>query len=110
VRGFIAVLRKGDLRTPEDRERILETMNRQSQIMGSLIEKLMLLERWADPSLATVPEAIDVAQLVEDVVSPVAEANPERTIRVDARFGPLVKIDPSDLTHAINNLVDNALK
>jgi signal transduction histidine kinase len=110
VRGFIAVLRKGDLRTPEDRERILETMNRQSQIMGSLIEKLMLLERWADPSLATVPEAIDVARLVEDVVSPVAEANPERTVRVDARPGPLVKIDPSDLTHAINNLVDNALK
>jgi signal transduction histidine kinase len=70
----------------------------------------MLLERWADPSLAIVPEAIDVAQLVEDVVSPVAEANPERTLRVDARPGPLVKIDPSDLTHALNNLIDNALK
>jgi two-component system OmpR family sensor kinase len=110
VRGFIAVLRKGDLRTPEDRDRILETMNRQSQIMSSLIEKLMLLERWEDPAEAVTPEAIDIARLVEDVVSPIAEANAGRTVRIDAPPGPLVKIDPIDLTHALTNIVDNALK
>jgi signal transduction histidine kinase len=110
LRGFIAILRKGDLRTPQDRERILETMNRQSQIMGSLIEKLMLLDRWEDRSDVPVPEAIDVGRFVDDVVSPMAEAQPARTVHVHAEHGPLVAIDPSDLRHALTNLVDNALK
>ena len=84
LRGFIAILRKGDLRTPADRDRILETMNRQSQIMGSLIEKLMLLERWEERGDAPVPEAIDVGRFVDDVVSPIAEAQPSRARRTRA--------------------------
>jgi len=110
VRGFIAVLRKGELRTPEDRERILETMNRQSLIMGSLIEKLMLLDRWANDSNAAPHEPIDVGRLVWDVVTPIAEAQPARTVHIDEHEGELAAIDPIDLTHALTNLVDNALK
>lgn len=111
VRGYIAILRKGDLRTPEDRDRILTTMNRQSQIMASLIDKLMLLDRWdTDPDRDAAIEAIDVGRLVEDVVTPIADTQPSRTVRIDAPAGPLAKIDPSDLTHALTNIVDNALK
>ncbi len=109
VRGFIAILRKGDLRSPEDRERILETMNRQSLIMGSLIEKLMLLERWEEVH-GERPGPVDVGRLVQDVVAPIAEANPSRTIRISAPGGELAAIDPIDLTYALTNLVDNALK
>jgi two-component system OmpR family sensor kinase len=111
MRGFIAILRKGELRTPADRERILETMHRQSQIMASLIEKLMLLDRWdAAPENATPPEAIDIGRLVGDVVTPIADTQPTRSVRIDAPAGPLAAIDPSDLTHALTNIVDNALK
>lgn len=110
IRGFIAILRKGDLRTPADRERILETMNRQSAVMASLIDKLMLLERWERDAAVAAPGPIDVAQLVDDVVSPIAEANPARRVNVSARPGPLAAIDPSDLAYAITNLLDNALK
>jgi len=110
IRGFIAILRKGDLRTPQDRERILETMNRQSLVMGSLIEKLMLLDRWERGDGGEVAGPIDVAQLVADVAAPIAEAQGGRDVRVDVVPGPLAAIDPSDLTHAITNLLDNALK
>ncbi|MBD5635327.1 MAG: HAMP domain-containing histidine kinase [Candidatus Eremiobacteraeota bacterium] len=111
VRGFIAILRKGELRTPEDRARILDTMNRQSQIMASLIDKLMLLDRWdSDPERGRPVEAIDVGRLVEDVVTPIADLQPARNVRIDAPSGPLAAIDPSDLTHAITNILDNALK
>jgi signal transduction histidine kinase len=111
MRGFIAILRKGDLRTPEDRARILETMNRQSQIMASLIDKLMLLDRWdSDADRERTIEAIDVGRLVEDVVTPIADLHPGRAVRIDAKSGPLAAIDPSDLTHALTNIVDNALK
>jgi two-component system OmpR family sensor kinase len=111
MRGFIAILRKGELRTPADRDRILETMYRQSQIMASLIEKLMLLDRWdAAPENTSPPEAIDIGRLVGDVVTPIADTQPTRTVRIDAPAGPLAAIDPSDLTHALTNIVDNALK
>ncbi len=46
VQGFIAILRRGGIESTADRDRILETMNDQSRIMGSLIDKLILLERW----------------------------------------------------------------
>jgi two-component system OmpR family sensor kinase len=110
LRGFIAILRKGDLRTPADREHILETMHRQSALMGSLIDKLMLLDRWEDETERVVAEPIDIARLVEDVVAPLAEARPERVVRVAAHSGDLVAIDPIDLSHAMTNIVDNALK
>ncbi len=111
IRGFIAILRKGELRSPEDRERILETMNRQSVIMGALIDKLMLLDRWERDEGAIVPrQSIDVAQLVADVALPLGEALPAPRVLIEAQPGLLAAIDPSDLTHAITNLIDNALK
>jgi signal transduction histidine kinase len=110
VRGFIAILRKGDLRSPEDRARILETMHRQSALMGSLIDKLMLLDRWEESDERRPAEPIDISRLVEDVVAPLAEAHPDRAVRVETRCGELAAIDPIDLSHAVTNIVDNALK
>ena len=110
IRGFIAVLRKGELRNPADSERILETMNRQSLLMGTMIDKLMLLDRWQAGAPTAEARPIDVGQLVEDVVAPIAEAAPARTIRIDVDQGASAAIDPSELAQAVTNLVDNALK
>ena len=44
------------------------------------------------------------------MVTPIADTQPARRLRVDAPAGPLAAIDPSDLGHAITNIVDNALK
>ena len=109
IRGFLGILLRGELRSPSDRERILETMSGQTQIMGSLIEKLMLLEQWESVGPTGV-EPIDVGQLVHDVTAPIAEANADRILRIEAPPGPLAAIDPGDLTHAVTNLLDNALK
>jgi len=109
IRGFLGILLRGELRTPSDRERILATMSSQTQIMASLIEKLMLLEQWESGGAAAV-EPIDVGQLVSDVATPIAEANAGRVMHIDAGPGPLAAIDPGDLTHAVTNLLDNALK
>jgi two-component system OmpR family sensor kinase len=109
IRGFLGILLRGELRSPSDRDRILETMRSQTQIMASLIEKLMLLEQWESVGSATALP-IDVGQLVSDVTLPIAEANAERVLRIDAHPGPLAAIDPGDLAHAVTNLLDNALK
>jgi signal transduction histidine kinase len=109
IRGFTAILRQGDLRETRDQQRILDAINRQSLVMGSLIDKLILLERWEGPDDPSPPEAIDVVQLIEDTVSPIGEAHSER-VRLHAGHAGYVSIDPSDLAEALTNLADNALK
>ena len=109
IRGFTAILRQGDLRDTRDHERILDAINRQSLVMGSLIDKLILLERWERPGETEPAEPIDVVQLVEDVVSPIGEAHLER-VRLHAGNAGSAAIDPSDLAQALTNLTDNALK
>jgi signal transduction histidine kinase len=110
IRGFLSVLRRGELRNAHDYQQILEKMNRQSVVMGEMIEKLILLERWEREDEAGKVSVIDVAQLVEDVVSPLAEAQPGRTMSFEIAPGASAAIDPSDFAHAVTNLVDNALK
>lgn len=107
VQGFISILRGTE--SQAERERILATMNQQSRAMGSLIDKLILLERWENPQEAA-HEPIDVGVLVEDLAGVLADANPQRTIAVSNGGETLSAIDPTDLGYIINNLVDNALK
>jgi signal transduction histidine kinase len=109
VRGFIGVLLRGELRSPADRSDILTTMNGQCVLMGSLIEKLILLDVW-EHERGAPPEVVDVSQLVEDVVVPIAEASPARVVELDVKPGAIARIDPIGCSHALTNLVDNALK
>jgi two-component system OmpR family sensor kinase len=110
VQGFIAILRRGGFESASDRERILDTMNDQSRIMGSLIDKLILLERWENPDAAARIVPIDVGTLVADLVTPIADAHPERRFSVSAQNGILASIDPTELGYVVTNLTDNAVK
>ncbi len=110
VQGFIAILRRGGFESPGDRDRILDTMNDQSHIMGSLIDKLILLERWESPEAAAKAAPIDVGTLVADLVAPIADAHPDRRFAVSTRAGILAAIDPTELGYVVTNLTDNAVK
>lgn len=110
VQGFIAILRRGGFDSPTDREHILDTMNDQGRIMGSLIDKLILLERWESPEATATAVAIDVGILVADLVAPIADAHPERQFAVTAKPGILATIDPTELGYVVTNLTDNAVK
>jgi signal transduction histidine kinase len=110
VQGFIAILRRGGFESVADRERILDTMNDQSRIMGSLIDKLILLERWESPEATPAASPIDVGTLVADLVMPIADANPDRRFAISTQSGILAAIDPTELGYVVTNLADNALK
>jgi two-component system, OmpR family, sensor kinase len=110
VQGFIAILRRGGFESAPDRDRILDTMNDQSRIMGSLIDKLILLERWESPESTEKPAPIDVGTLVGDLVAPIADAHPDRQFAVTTRPGILAAIDPTELGYVVTNLTDNAVK
>jgi signal transduction histidine kinase len=53
---------------------------------------------------------VDVSQLVEDTVLPIAEARPDRAVTLDVGPGAMAHIDPIGCSHALTNLVDNAMK
>jgi two-component system OmpR family sensor kinase len=110
VQGFIAILRRGGFESPKDREHILDTMNDQSRIMGSLIDKLILLERWENPVASAPAAPIDVGTLVADLVAPIADAHPERRFALSTPTGILAAIDPTELGYVVTNLTDNAVK
>jgi signal transduction histidine kinase len=79
-------------------------------LMGSLIEKLILLDVWEHAEQGAPPEVVDVSQLVEDVVMPIAEATPARAIELNVVPGAMARIDPIGCSHALTNLIDNAMK
>jgi two-component system, OmpR family, sensor kinase len=110
VQGFIAILRRGGFENPRDRDHILDTMNDQSHIMGALIDKLILLERWESPEAAAAASPIDVGTLVADLVAPIADAHPDRQFAISTRAGILAAIDPTELGYVVTNLTDNAVK
>lgn len=110
VQGFIAILRRGGFESPGDRDHILDTMNDQSRIMGSLIDKLILLERWESPQAASAAAPIDVGTLVADLVAPIADTHPDRKFEVSTQSGILASIDPTELGYVVTNLTDNAVK
>ena len=110
VQGFIAILRRGGMDSESDRDRILDTMNDQSRIMGSLIDKLILLERWESPEATVQALPIDVGTLVADLVTPIADAHPNRRFVISTQSGILAVIDPTELGYVVTNLADNAVK
>lgn len=110
VQGFIAILRRGGFESAADRDRILDTMNDQSRIMGSLIDKLILLERWESPEASVSTAPIDVGTLVADLVAPIADAHPDRRFAFSTPPGILAAIDPTELGYVVTNLADNAVK
>jgi two-component system, OmpR family, sensor kinase len=110
VQGFIAILRRGGFESPTDRDHILDTMNDQGRIMGALIDKLILLERWESPEATPLTTPIDVGTLVADLVTPIADAHPERHFAVETESGILAAIDPTELGYVVTNLADNAVK
>jgi two-component system OmpR family sensor kinase len=110
VQGFIAILRRGGIEAPADRDRILETMNDQSRIMGSLIDKLILLERWESLEETNPVATIDAGRLVEDLVTPIADAHPDRAFSLHIAPHVFAKVDPTEFGYVVTNLTDNALK
>jgi signal transduction histidine kinase len=110
IRGFVGILRSEiDGLERDEIEHILASMAQQTNVMGALIDKLILLDRWTDGSAAN-ERVVDVVRLTDDVVTPLALAHPSRAIRIAADSEAFVRVDVDDVRHALANVIDNALK
>jgi signal transduction histidine kinase len=110
IRGFVGILRSAGTTMPQtERDHILESMLAQTLVIGSLIDKLILLDEWEADEHAEITE-LDVVRLCRAIVKPLALAHPDRDIRLHAGTDAYASADAVQLTHAISNVLENALK
>ena len=107
--GFIGILRKGQLRHPDDGPKILEKMDQQIAVMRKLVERLILLENWHSIE-QPMCELTDIGKFVTGIIDPMSASNPEIKLKANSVDGAIACIDSSELAHAITNIVANAIK
>jgi signal transduction histidine kinase len=108
IQGFIGILLKNGIGAQTDRERILRSMDTQSRSMGSLIEKLTLLDRWE--AALTNPQLIDIGDCIAGVIEPLTVAFPDRSISFSQDHACYAFVDSAEIREAFGNVLDNAVK
>ena len=111
IQGYAETLLRKDPK-PEKRTQFLETIYRQSQRMGALVEQLLALSELEarDKELAREElELVAIARLVRETVIGKAEQR-HMTVAVDVPENLHVIGDPEGVERALLNLVENAVK
>jgi len=109
IMGYLDVLEDGAVDAPGIRERVFATLRQESRRMRTLIEKLIYLAR-LERGEATSRELVDVSAVVARVAASVAPVEAASRVEVSTVPDARVVADEADVTEAVRNLVDNALK
>jgi signal transduction histidine kinase len=113
IKGLVETLRDGAVDDLQVRDSFLETMEQETDRLIRLVNDLLLLARADAQALNLRLEPLDLAQLVQAIVSsllPQAEARGLR-LKVEANSAcPAVMADSDRLRQILINLLDNAIK
>jgi signal transduction histidine kinase len=112
IRMFSETLLLGRVRSPEEGQRSLEIIGRETQRLTQLVENMLYFSRAERrvPCAAATPTSLDV--LVRDVVEGfevLAQAR-RATVVPCIASGLTAEIDPGALRQVLLNLLDNAIK
>jgi len=98
-------------RSNEDYRAALETCQRASQRMRSLIDALLLLARFEAGTSLLKHERVDIAALVQDCVELVEPLATNKSLSINCRVVPCqVKGDWDRLAQVVTNLLTNAIR
>ena len=89
-------------------QRHLERIRNEAQRMGLLIEGLLSLSRISGTEIRV--ESIDVSALGTTILNRLAEAQPDRVVRIEVQPGILVDGDAVLCEIALTNILENAWK
>ncbi|HEY5340196.1 MAG TPA: HAMP domain-containing sensor histidine kinase [Candidatus Aquilonibacter sp.] len=109
IGGYIDVLRRGALTEPTIARQILGTMSIEREHMRSLIDRLMRLAR-LDSETPPHAETIDVAELLRGQCDAARRMDETRQIDYSVEGVETVTADRTELSEALWNVVENALK
>ncbi len=102
--------RRGDRMSEDDRQRFLESAERQAKRLAELLENLLAESRLLGGYPEVVPVTLQVAPFLEEVADTLRSRAPARVVEASCR-GPLALVTDRTLLYRILfNLGDNALK
>ena len=111
IRGYTETLADGPV-TPEDQERYLAVILRNTERLERLLQDLLLLSRAEGGQLTLEPVRIDVAEACSALVSEleVRFRNADLSTEVEGSGAVLAMCDRRALERVLLNLLDNAIK
>lgn len=114
IKGYIETLVDGHREMPEgDRDKFLNTIQRHTDRLNSLLEDLLTLSRLESINPGLARESVSLATLISGILDDYrgrpAAAGHRLNISLDPAVGTAL-IDPLKITQVFENLLDNALK
>jgi two-component system phosphate regulon sensor histidine kinase PhoR len=111
IRGYTETLAEGPV-PPEDRERYLSVILRNTERLERLLQDLLLLSRAESGRLALEPVQIDVAESCSALVSEleVRFLSADLSAELEGDTSAVALADRRALDHVLLNLLDNAIK
>ena len=105
VRAYADLFKRGADRRPDDLERAMAGISRESARMTMLVEDLLLLAR-LDEGLPLERRRVELADLVGEAVETARTVEPDRSIALDAQPAAVLG-DPLRLRQIVDNLLSN---
>jgi two-component system, OmpR family, sensor kinase len=105
VRAYAELFKRGAAARPDDLERAMSGITRESERMSLLVEDLLLLAR-LDEGRPLEREAVDLREVVGEAVETARTVEPSRPINLDA-VPAVVLGDRDRLRQVVDNLLSN---
>ncbi|WP_298714242.1 HAMP domain-containing sensor histidine kinase [Chitinophaga sp.] len=106
-----ALERFNALADPQKTANYLRISRQELQRLGDLVEKVLHIAAEEKEDLVLQTETTDLNDIISEIISNHRLKSGKKTdFTYTMLSDPLIKADPSHLTNAINNLVDNAIK
>jgi PAS domain S-box-containing protein len=112
ILGWVQLLQSGEL-TPARAERAIEVIGRNAKLQAQLIEDILDVSRIITGKLEIDRTVVNLAQVVETVLSGLAPAADAKRLRIEPQIAPAlppIEGDPKRLHQVLNNVVANAVK
>jgi signal transduction histidine kinase len=112
IRLFAELLRNGQLRSDQERERSFGIIDEEAQRLTYLVENVLAFARSEHGRNTVIAEPLEMDVEMESAIDAFAPLARVRRARVHGRIEPglVARVDPRALRQVVLNLLDNAVK
>lgn len=113
IRLAVETLELGRVRTPEDTEKFIRSIGRETLRLSQLVENILDFARLEAGQRILRLEPVDVNDVARDTFEAFRPQLEDKGFKAEAAFAtgmPVIQADARALSHCVLNLLDNAMK
>ncbi|MGV2938602.1 sensor histidine kinase [Mesobacillus sp. LC4] len=112
IKGYSEALETGMIKEPDEKNKYLKLINRESGRMVKLVQDLLDLSRLDADEYSLMKSPFPLAQLIEDFIIKYGPALDEKKISLTLNLDPdiIINGDEGRLEQIFQNLIDNAIR